>query len=346
MVPLPALIVDKDDDDANGRPSFAFALPAVVESLSSRLSSISLGPAAAEPKGPPPNHADSYGLRQVVVATTQPGKLFGLHSSDGSILWSRRLRSSVAGGAPPRTPYLFTCRGGGGAQAIVVSEEGEGAAASWALHVMVAASGKLLSPAGKGALSGAGRVLHAAKLGGVSPPDGSMRTPVMIVDEALRVHLHPAGDETMRLVRQRLGDLFFYVHSKASGALTGYALAYDDKSRQLRAVKRWSLALPADAKGRAGRSAVTLAAYPADAAVHSPVRVLGNRDVLHKYINRNLLAVGIEVRATASTSPSSPSPSLHPLWPAASTPPRPRRRTSQPRPLAPPPHPGRRRGRV
>lgn len=54
------------------------------------------------------------------------------------------------------------------------------------------------------------------------------------------------------------------------------------------------MALPAaDALGGV-RPPVTLATFPHAAAIHSPVRVLGDRNVLHKYINRNLLALGIE----------------------------------------------------
>jgi hypothetical protein len=64
-------------------------------------------------------------------------------------------------------------------------------------------------------------------------------------------------------------------------------------SGALAAVPRWSMALPtSDALG--GRSPITFASFPHWAMVHSPVRVLGDRNVLHKYINRNLLAIGIE----------------------------------------------------
>ena len=59
------------------------------------------------------------------------------------------------------------------------------------------------------------------------------------------------------------------------------------------AAPRWSMALPA-ADALADRPPVSLASFPAAAAVHSPVRVLGDRSVLHKYVNRNLLAIGIE----------------------------------------------------
>jgi len=93
-------------------------------------------------------------------------------------------------------------------------------------------------------------------------------------------------------VKARLADLFFYLHRPETGTLTGYSLAIGG-SGALAAVPRWSMALPtSDALG--GRSPITFASFPHWAMVHSPVRVLGDRNVLHKYINRNLLAIGIE----------------------------------------------------
>lgn len=41
------------------------------------------------------------------------------------------------------------------------------------------------------------------------------------------------------------------------------------------------------------RGSVKLATFPSDAAVHSPVRTLGDRSVMYKYINRNAIALGI-----------------------------------------------------
>lgn len=46
------------------------------------------------------------------------------------------------------------------------------------------------------------------------------------------------------------------------------------------------------------RGTVKLASFPSNAAVHSPVRTLGDRSVLYKYINRNAIALGITNPAT------------------------------------------------
>lgn len=228
--------------------------------------------------------ADAYGFRQAIVATTAAGSVYGLHSSDGHVLWSKRIPSPMGNGVPPALPYLFLCRGTGISHAVVVAQS----ESAWAVHELHPFSGKLLSVS-DGA-SGEGTVLHATRLTQLAPADGSSRPPVMLVDDALGVHLHPHTAETTAALKSRLGDVFFYLHNAESGSLTGYEVGFDGD--RFVALPRWSMALPGARGG--GRPAVSLSSFPADAAVHSPVRVLGDRTVLHKYINRNLLAVGVE----------------------------------------------------
>ena len=54
-----------------------------------------------------------------------------LHTSDGSILWSRRVPPLTPDGPPPELPFLHVCRGGGANQAVVVAQD----AAGWTVHV-------------------------------------------------------------------------------------------------------------------------------------------------------------------------------------------------------------------
>jgi len=61
-------------------------------------------------------------------------------------------------------------------------------------------------------------------------------------------------------------------------------------------VKRWSVQLPQPAK-------VTTATFPHDAVIQSPVRIKGDRSLLHKYINRNMVAIGIAVDADGDAAP-------------------------------------------
>ena len=85
-----------------------------------------------------------------------PHQVFALHSSDGSVLWSRRLLPLAPGELPPALPYLLVCRGGVHPQVVVVAQ-GE---TTWAVQVLSPSSGKLLNVA---APSGAGRIVHAGE---------------------------------------------------------------------------------------------------------------------------------------------------------------------------------------
>ena len=61
LVPMPSLVTDAD---AEGPPSFAFALPGLLRGLQRRWSEAAV---MARPAEPAPRHADAYGTRQVLV---------------------------------------------------------------------------------------------------------------------------------------------------------------------------------------------------------------------------------------------------------------------------------------
>jgi len=285
-VPLPALIAnDESGAGASARSSFGFVLPVLVDGLKQRVEQFNAGPLSASTDllSAPPLHADPYGFRQAVVVTTAASKVFALHTSDGSVLWSRRIPPLQEGDEPPKLTFLLICRAGAHPQVIVVAQ----GASAWALHFLSPTSGKWL-PAP--ALAGNGRILHAMRLTALAATFGMSQLPVLLLDDQMRVYLYPDTDETRQGVRSLVGDLFFYLHTASSGVLTGYALVSAPGGHGFQVVRRWALALPPEGPGQR----VHLADFSSDAAVHSPVRVLGDRTVLHKYVNRNLLAVGIE----------------------------------------------------
>ena len=159
MVPLPALIVDKDDDDANGRPSFAFALPAVVGRSRGASRGNSLGPAARN-SGPPPNPRTRTGCRSSSPppspASSSASPLRRLHPLVAPAARSIRRRA-----AAHAVPLHVPARRGAGDRS---GEEGEGAAASTARHGR--RQRQAAQPGRQGRPLRRRRVLHAAKLSG------------------------------------------------------------------------------------------------------------------------------------------------------------------------------------
>ena len=73
-----------------------------------------------------------------------------------------------------------------------------------------------------------------------------------------------------------------------------YALAAGEGG--FTASKRWSVQLPTPSK-------LTTATFPHDAAIQSPVRIKGDRSLLHKYINRTMIALGLAVDAEGDAAP-------------------------------------------
>ena len=314
LLPFPTLSHESPADGS--APTFAFALPGLLEGLQRRLEGMqAIAAAGGKPDAaaePAPRHADAYGTRQLLVLRSAQ-KVFGLHSSTGEVIWSVYVKSSS--GADVEVKGVFVSRG----------SEAEGDAGTGKLWALVQDGGSwrvlTLSPTDGAVLSDVaevGSAVHAAKLG---LPDGGSALLVLVEGrlpgDALGAFVHPDTPATRRAVRAQMGAQFFYLlragsasggDAAAAPTLQGYGLGLSAGAAQDDAVfekalppfvvpPRWSLALPAD-------QVVTSAAFPPDAAAGSPVRVLGDRSVLHKYINRNLLAVGL------ATPPEADEPSV------------------------------------
>jgi len=125
-------------------------------------------------------------------------------------------------------------------------------------------------------------VLHATRL---PYETASGAVPLMIVEESLRVSVFPKTEEATALLAQHASEIFFYMLDSTAGRLSGYGVV--KAGNGFVAAPRWSMVLTS------GGGTVTMASFSWDAAVHSPVRTLGDRSVLYKYINRNAIALGV-----------------------------------------------------
>lgn len=268
LMPMPSMSVDGEKLE---RPSFAFAFPAFVAGIQERLSVTSSSTTSA----PPVLHADTYGTRQVVLAQTSGSKAFGLHSTDGSIIWSHFVSPLDPGDTPPTLHSLHLSGHGTSPQAIILAQ----GSMSWGVVALHPFSGKLLAES-----KHKGKVLHATRLPYHLP---SGLAPLLIVDTDLVVHLYPSTSEAIALLTEHCANIFFHILNPAVPTLLGYSI--ESTSSGFIATQRWNLVFPGDG------AKVSLAHFPLDAAVHSPVRVLGDRSVLYKYVNRNAIALGISL---------------------------------------------------
>ncbi|EOD18683.1 hypothetical protein EMIHUDRAFT_470207 [Emiliania huxleyi CCMP1516] len=277
LLPLPAIAIDRGA--AEQRPFFGFALPAVADGIKSRLEALQRSAAEAEAEAKRLLLlGDAYGSRQVVVAATAASKLFGLHSSTGAVLWSRHVPPLAPGAPPPLLRGPFVSGSGATALVHVVATDG----GRWAVLTVGPFDGSLV-----GERREEGELVHAAQL------PGSAAGTLLLVDASLGATTHPATPAAGAELASRLSTTFFHLVSPSQ--VQGFGLVAA-AGGGVRASARWSVALPPAASSRT-------AYFSHRAAVHSAVRTKGDRSVLHKYINRNVLAVGSEVKPAGGEAP-------------------------------------------
>eukprot|EP00960_Hanusia_phi_P044288 756563-Hanusia_phi.AAC.2 len=99
------------------------------------------------------------------------------------------------------------------------------------------------------------------------------------MDSARKVHLLPDTAKTREAFSKRSSRIVLYLVDKERSAIDGYGI------REMRGEVIWTVAFPK------GEKLLTLSAQRMNEAIRSAGRVLGNRAVLLKYLNKNLLAV-------------------------------------------------------
>ncbi|KAG6865380.1 hypothetical protein C0991_003083 [Blastosporella zonata] len=265
---------------------------------------------------------DAFGFRQIIVAATMQGKIFGLDSSTGHVVWSRVLGLGWAAevGATVVPIKMFVL----GGEETTVEQATEGpevvlVAQRRADNTLVdtvifhinpltgaSASGPVVSDIdipqedSNGLLQGfdiiPGPVVEAYLL---SPPAGSSQeyaTSVLLLDEFLQVYLYPSTPQTRAILRELQPSLHFPLRTNAEGStrVLGHSIGPHhagelgaeghDGERGFVAYATWTLGLPSDE--------VVKRMVP---QTHGPVaslgKVLGNRTTLYKYLNPKLFVV-------------------------------------------------------
>ena len=198
FLPLPSAAAESSVSE---RPSFAFAIPSLVASVQRRFAEAkaSPGPGAAATAGPPPLFADAYGTRQVVIVRTATSKVFGLHSTDGSVIWSHFVPPTTAGGMAPTIHSTIISGHGTSPKLLIVAQDN----GSYRVRTVHPFTGKLL-----GEDTHEGRVLHAARLPYEGPSGGQ---PIMVADDLLRIQIFPKGQESREIVEAHSDEIFFYI---------------------------------------------------------------------------------------------------------------------------------------
>ncbi|KAH9911778.1 uncharacterized protein BXZ73DRAFT_93328 [Epithele typhae] len=232
-------------------------------------------PVAAPVNVSEPLSRDTFGFRKVIVAATGHGKVYGLDSANGAIMWSRVFglgwAAKVGGKIIPAKSFI-----------IRTASDGEGEAPQVAIVTQRKASNGLVDTVlfhidaltGRDARADG---THEDLLNGHDIVSGplvevySLKTEsarvIVHLDEFLQVHLYPNTDEARLAFENVAESLRIPLRTGPPGQrqLTGHQVP------------------PKDVR--------YLFSRPTDQPVASLGKVLGNRTTLYKYLNPNLVGV-------------------------------------------------------
>jgi len=238
---------------------------------------------------------DYFGFRKLLLVSTQSGKLFGLESQTGNIVWAGFVRAqeqdTSSADEDERVPPLGKVFLLSHHEAVALVHESEAVKAPTHLVSFNPLTGETIkTKTGSLALK-----FHAATATVLPFLDSHSRNLLLAASAEGDVAVFPPTEEARALVRERAAEVFYFIVDLAAQSLRGFSV-HAVGSNELKGVQSWALHFP-----HAQERLVSVVGRPAHEVVQSAVRVLGGGDggFLYKYLNPNLLAV-----ATVRLSPS------------------------------------------
>ncbi|KAF8963227.1 hypothetical protein BDZ97DRAFT_1038548 [Flammula alnicola] len=235
---------------------------------------------------------DTFGFRQIIVAGTMYGKVFGIDSSNGEIVWSRVLGLGWAGeiGGSIQPVKLFvtkTVSDGGDPEVVLVGQR----RADNSLVDTVVFHMDALTGADVTGISADGGIFEGQDIIQGPLVEGYLlnaETKLLVMfDEFLQVYLYPDTPKTRAAFTSVADTLSFPLRTNVEGRhrVMGHQIALSDTVHRPIAHPTWSLTLPP------GEDVQTLVPQATRGPVASVGKVLGNRTTLYKYLNPRLFTV-------------------------------------------------------
>ncbi|XP_002731135.3 ER membrane protein complex subunit 1-like [Saccoglossus kowalevskii] len=231
---------------------------------------------------------DQFNLHKMIIAVCESGKLYGLDSEDGSIIW-RQFIPNLQYFERSKTLPLFIQRTTAHfphppQAAIVGRDKISGQTLMYSFNPITGKPSDVKNPLGK--------VLNYQLQQVTLLPlmDQEFLKIMILMDTEYKIHVIPA--EAKSLLQEKLSSLFLFTANASDGSLAGYALV-DVGNEHLHSEMVWNVQLPDDQR------IISIAAKRPTEHVHSQGRVLGDRSVLYRYLNPNLVAIAAEGIDTA-----------------------------------------------
>ncbi|OXB77273.1 UNVERIFIED_CONTAM: hypothetical protein H355_002265 [Colinus virginianus] len=219
---------------------------------------------------------DEFNLQKMMVMVTASGKLFGIESSSGTILWKQYLRNVRPGASfklmVQRTtahfPHPPQCT-------LLVKDKETKESFLYVFNPIFGKRSQVAPPALKRP------VLQTLLL---PIMDQDYAKVLLLIDDEYKVTAFPATKNVLRQLEEMAHSIFFYLVDAEQGKLSGFRLRKDLTTEEI-----WQVVIPTEVQ-----RIVTVKGKRSSEHVHSQGRVMGDRSVLYKSLNPNLLAVVTE----------------------------------------------------
>uniref|UniRef100_A0A452RS33 ER membrane protein complex subunit 1 n=1 Tax=Ursus americanus TaxID=9643 RepID=A0A452RS33_URSAM len=217
---------------------------------------------------------DEFNLQKMMVMVTASGKFFGF--SSGTILWKQYLPNVKPDSSFKLMVQRTTAHFPHPPQCTLLVKDKETGMSS--LYVFNPIFGKWSQVAPP--------VLKRPILQSLLLPimDQDYAKVLLLIDDEYKVTAFPATRNVLRQLHELAPSIFFYLVDAEQGRLCGYRLRKD-----LTTELSWELTIPPEVQ-----RIVTVKGKRSSEHVHSQGRVMGDRSVLYKSLNPNLLAVVTE----------------------------------------------------
>ncbi|KMT18010.1 hypothetical protein BVRB_2g032040 [Beta vulgaris subsp. vulgaris] len=234
---------------------------------------------------------DHNGFRKLLIVLSKAGKVYALHTGDGHVVWSvflPNLRKSETCENPValnlyqwQVPHHHAMDEN--PAVLVVGRCGNQIDSPGILSIVDTYLGKELNSLG---------LTHSiVDVMALPFADSTEKRLHLIVDAVNNVHLYPKTPEAAAIFQRELSNVYWYSvdaennllrgHTIKSNCMSELADEFCFSSRDL-----WSIILPSDSE-----KIIATAARKASEVVHTQAKVMADRNVMYKYISKNLLFV-------------------------------------------------------
>eukprot|EP00164_Ancoracysta_twista_P006603 GFYU01009223.1.p1 GENE.GFYU01009223.1~~GFYU01009223.1.p1 ORF type:complete len:973 (-),score=330.11 GFYU01009223.1:216-3134(-) len=217
---------------------------------------------------------DSFGLRKMIVTTTESGKVIVLHSETGAVIWHKYFPLTDA-----EIVKLFVTRPASGKkpECVILGRSLESSQGPTFLSWFDPLTGSEFDYQRLDF-----NVQHAFL---IPKMDAELRHILVIVDTRENVHVFPQSADAIAAFDAYSSSVYYFtINDSSDSGIVGFHVEKTGDNKY-KGVSHWNMNIPAREK---------IAAYDTSshmARVNAPARVVGDRTLMHKYLNPNVMAV-------------------------------------------------------